>query len=121
MNRFQMGPLGRILSAGLFVGSAAAWAQSAHPLPGTTEAVVRALQNDDALLERVANAIANDPELADVDITVMVTEGRVALAGETRSAGQAVRGIAVTRRAAGSGVEVTSELRADHPRDAAGA
>jgi hypothetical protein len=117
----KAGPLGRVLSAGLFVGSAAAWAQPAHPVPGNAESVVRALHSDDALLERVANAIANDPELGDVDITVMVTEGRVALAGETRTARQAVRAVAVTRRAAGSGVEVTSEVRAQRPRDAAGA
>jgi len=85
------------------------------------ESVVRGLQSDDALLERVANALANDPELGDIEITVLVGEGRVALQGHTRTAGQAVRAVAVSRRAAGSGVEVRSELTSERPRDAAGA
>jgi len=50
-----------------------------------------------------------------------VGEGRVALQGRTQTAGQAVRAVAVTRRAAGSGVEVRSELTSVRPRDAAGA
>jgi len=86
-----------------------------------TDRVVRGLQSDDALLERVANALANDPELGDIEITVLVGEGRVALQGRTRTAGQAVRAVAVSRRAAGSGVEVRSELTSERPRDAAGA
>jgi len=89
-----------------------------HP---SAESIVRGLQSDDALLERVANALANDPELGDIEITVLVGEGRVALQGHTRTAGQAVRAVAVSRRAAGSGVEVKSELTSERPRDAAGA
>ena len=96
----------------------AATTREAQP---SADSVVRALQNDDALLERVANALANDPELGDVDITVFVGEGRVALQGRTRTAGQAVRAVAVTRRAAGSGVEVRSTLTSERPRDAAAA
>jgi hypothetical protein len=104
------------------LSSAAAWpagpTRDGHP---SAESVVRALQNDDALLERVANALANDPELGDADITVFVGEGRVALQGRTRTAGQAVRAVAVSRRAAGSGVEVRSTLTSVRPRDAAAA
>ena len=107
------------------LSSTAAWASPTlpplHDPRASPESVVRGLQNDDALLERVANAIASDPELGDVDITVLVGEGRVALQGRTRTAGQAVRAVAITRRAAGSGVEVSSELTAERARDAAGA
>ena len=91
------------------------------PANSTPDAVVRSMQDDDALLERVASELANDPELGDSDITVYVGEGRVALQGETRTAGQAVRAVALARRAAGSGVEVVSDLRSEHPRDAADA
>lgn len=100
--------------------SVPALAASREPL-SPAENVVRGLQNDDALLERVANALANDPELGDIEITVLVGEGRVALQGHTLTAGQAVRAVAVSRRAAGSGVEVKSELTSERPRDAAGA
>jgi osmotically-inducible protein OsmY len=117
--KIQVGLFARALSIGLIAGTASA--QPVQAARASHDSVVRGLQNDDALLERVANALANDPQLADVDITVFVTEGRVALAGATRTAGQAVRAVAVTRRAAGSGVEVKSEVRAVHPRDAAGA
>lgn len=85
------------------------------------EAVVQSMRDDDALLQRVANALANDPELADTDITVLVGEGKVALEGLTHNAGQAVRAVAVTRRAAGDGVEVMSGLRSVDLRGAAGA
>ncbi|HZZ91475.1 MAG TPA: BON domain-containing protein [Usitatibacter sp.] len=95
--------------------------ESAHAGSPSADRVVEGLRDDDALLERVANALANDPELGDSDITVYVGDGRVALQGETRSAIQAVRAVAVTRRAAGSGVEVRSELTSEDLRDAAGA
>ena len=117
----QAAALARTLSAVILVAATGAWAQPSHSAPANADSVVRGLQNDDMLLERVANAIANDPQLAGVDITVVVVEGRVALAGETQTAGQAVRAVAVTRRAAGSDVEVRSELRADEPHDAAAA
>ena len=96
----------------------AAPSHSREPFP-SADSVVRGLENDDALLERVANALANDPELGNMDITVLVGEGRVALQGRTQTAGQAVRAVAVTRRAAGSGVEVKSEITSDRPHDAA--
>jgi len=112
---FHAAILAALLAPGWAVASAS---HEAHP---SADSVVRALQSDDALLERVANALANDPELGNVDITVLVGEGRVALQGRTQTAGQAVRAVAVTRRAAGSGVEVRSELTSVRPRDAAGA
>jgi osmotically-inducible protein OsmY len=93
----------------------------AHGASINADRIVEGLRDDDALLERVANALANDPELGDSEITVYVGDGRVALQGETRSARQAVRAVAVTRRAAGSGVEVRSELTSEDLRDAAGA
>jgi osmotically-inducible protein OsmY len=108
-------------SSGAPGADSSADAPSPNAASAAHESTVRSLQNDDALLERVANALANDPELGDADITVFVADGRVALEGRTRNAGQAVRAVAVTRRAAGSGVDVRSELRAAHPRDAAAA
>ena len=106
--------------AGFLAAGLAAHAAVRDP-HASADSVVRGLQSDDALLERVANALANDPELGNVDITVLVGENRVALQGRTQTAGQAVRAVAVTRRAAGSGVEVRSELTSEQPRDAAAA
>jgi osmotically-inducible protein OsmY len=116
---------GRVLPVLAVLSLAASAAVIAQPSRSAADAnaaaAVHAMQNDDLLLERVANALANDPELADVDITVFVGEGRVALEGETRTAGQAVRAVAVTRRVAGDNVEVRSDLRAHQPHDAADA
>lgn len=100
---------------------AAASEPAATPSEMSPDALVQSMRDDDALLQRVATALANDPELADTDITVLVGEGKVALEGLTHNAGQAVRAVAVTRRAAGDGVEVMSGLRSVDLRDAAGA
>jgi len=100
---------------------AAADEPPAIPSNMSPDALVQSMRDDDALLQRVATALANDPELADADITVLVGEGKVALEGLTHDAGQAVRAVAVTRRAAGDGVEVMSGLRSVDLRDAAGA
>jgi osmotically-inducible protein OsmY len=101
--------------------AATATAPSATTSELTPDALVQSMRSDDALLQRVANALANDPELADSDITVLVGEGKVALEGLTHNARQAVRAVAVTRRAAGDGVEVMSGLRSVDLHDAAGA
>lgn len=93
----------------------------ATPSELSPDALVQSMRDDDALLQRVATALANDPELADSDITVLVGEGKVALEGLTHNADQAVRAVAVTRRAAGDGVEVMSGLRSVDLRGAAGA
>lgn len=94
---------------------------AATPSDMSPDALVQSMRDDDALLQRVATALANDPELADSDITVLVGEGKVALEGLTHNADQAVRAVAVTRRAAGDGVEVMSGLRSVDLRGAAGA
>ena len=115
------------LAAALSLAALAPTAHAAGTAPSATtsdltpDALVQSMRNDDALLQRVADALANDPELADADITVLVGEGKVALEGLTHNAGQAVRAVAVTRRAAGDGVEVMSGLRSVDLHDAAGA
>ena len=115
------------LALALSLAAPIAPAQSASAAPAATpselspDALVQSLRNDDALLQRVATALANDPELANTDFTALVGEGPVALQGMTRDARQAVRAVAITRRAAGDGVEVMSGLRSVDMRDAAGA
>ena len=109
------------LAAPLATAHAAGAEPAATPSDLSPEALVQSMRNDDALLQRVATALANDPGLADSDITVLVGEGKVALEGQTQDAVQAVRAVAVTRRAAGEGVEVLSGLKSVDLHDAAGA
>jgi len=109
------------LAVPLWPAHAAAGAPAATTSEMSPDALVKAMRDDDALLQRVATALANDPGLADTDITVLVGDGKVALEGLTHDAGQAVRAVAVTRRAAGDGVEVLSGLRSVDLRDTAGA
>ncbi len=61
--------------------------------------------DDQALADRVADALRNDRKLSEPGITATVTakDGRVALSGFANNEGQARRAEAIARRVAGAG------------------
>ncbi len=68
---------------------------------------------DQALAQRVMDALANDPSLLGAAITVVVDEGRVRLVGSTVDADQARRALDDARDASGDAALVSGDgLRA---------